>query len=88
MTPGVHALCIKNSMLMIGVVFKILLNSIVCFLQFSSSYIQIWGIIKVEVFSRFYGMYVNKYMLFFLLIDKSCQDPDRFVQLSKNNLKI
>ena len=34
---------------------RVLLNSIVCFLQFSSSYIQIRGIIKVEVFPRLYG---------------------------------
>ena len=39
----------------ISVVFKILLNSIVCFLHISSSYFQVRGIIKVEVFSRFYG---------------------------------
>ena len=39
----------KLSMLMIQVVLEILLNSIVCFLQFSSSYIQIRGIIKVAI---------------------------------------
>ena len=39
----------------IRVVFEILLNSIVCFFAFSSSYIRVRGIIKVEVFSRFYG---------------------------------
>ena len=42
-------------MLMISVVFKILLNSIVCFLHISSSYFRVRGIIKVAVFSRFYG---------------------------------
>ena len=46
--------CIKNSMLMISVIFKILLNSIVCFLHISSSYFRVRGIIKVKVFSRFY----------------------------------
>ena len=49
--------CIKNSMLMISVIFKILLNSIVCFLHISSSYFRVRGIIKVVVFSRFYGIY-------------------------------
>ena len=39
----------------ISVVFKILLNSIVCFLHISSSYFRVRGIIKVVVFSRFYG---------------------------------
>ena len=41
----------------ISVVFKILLNSIVCFLHISSSYFRVRGIIKVEVFSRFYGIH-------------------------------
>ena len=45
--------CIKNSMLMIIVIFKILLNSIVCFLHISSSYFRVRGIIKVAIFSRF-----------------------------------
>ena len=40
----------------IRVVFEILLNSIVCFFAFSSSYIQVRVIIKVELFSRFYGI--------------------------------
>ena len=35
----------------ISVLFKILLNSIVCFLHISSSYFLVRGIIKVEVFS-------------------------------------
>ena len=35
--------------------FEILLNSIVCFLQFSSSYIQDGVIIKAVVFTQFYG---------------------------------
>ena len=48
--------CIKNSKLMISVIFKILLNSIVCFLLISSSYFRVRGIIKVAVFSRFYGI--------------------------------
>ena len=46
---------IKMSLIKIRVIFEILLNSIVCFLQFSSSYIQIRVIIKVEVFPRLYG---------------------------------
>ena len=45
--------CIKNSMLMISVIFKILLNSIVCFLHIPSSYFRVRGIIKVSVFLRF-----------------------------------
>ena len=48
--------CIKNLMLMISVIFKILLNSIVCFLHISSSYFRVRGVIKVVVFSRFYGI--------------------------------
>ena len=42
----------------IRVVFEILLNSIVCFFAFSSSYIRVRVIIKVEVFSRFYGTFI------------------------------
>ena len=45
----------------IRVVFEILLNSIVSFFAFSSSYIRVRGIIKVEVFSRFDGI-LNSYM--------------------------
>ena len=37
------SLVVKNSMLMISVIFKILLNSIVCFLHISSSYFQVRG---------------------------------------------
>ncbi len=45
----------------IRVVFEILLNSIVCFFAFSSSYIQVRVIIKVELFSRFYGIILCTY---------------------------
>ena len=44
----------------IRVIFEILLSSIVCFLQFSSCYIQVRVIIKVMVFLQFYGIYTNK----------------------------
>ena len=47
---------IKMSTLKIWVIFEILLNSIVYFLQFSSGYIRVQVIIKVVVFSRFYSM--------------------------------
>ena len=46
---------IKMSTFQIRVIFEILLNSIVCFLQFSSGYIQVSVIIKVDLFSGFYG---------------------------------
>ena len=49
--------CIKNSMLMISVIFKILLNSIVYFLHIFSSYFRVQGIITVVVFLRFYSKY-------------------------------
>ena len=61
--------CIKNSMLMISVIFKILLNSIVCFLHISSSYFWVWGIIKVAVFSRFYGKYNGNIRILVLFED-------------------
>ena len=54
--PKTTRRCIKNSMLMISVIFKILLNSIVCFLRIFPSYFGVRGIIKVVVFSRFYGI--------------------------------
>ena len=47
---------IKMSSFKIRVIVEILLNSIVCFLQFSSTYIRVRLIIKVVVFSRFYGI--------------------------------
>ena len=49
---------IKMSSFKIRVILEILLNSIVCFLQFSSGYIQVSVIIKVDLFSGFYGTYV------------------------------
>ena len=52
------------SSLKIRVIFEILLNSIVCFLQFSSSYNQVRLIIKVDLFSRFYGIYLHIFELF------------------------
>ena len=52
---------IKMSTFQIRVIFEILLNSIVCFLQFSSGYIQISVIIKVDLFSGFYGIFSSGY---------------------------
>ena len=49
---------IKMSTFQIRVIFEILLNSIVCFLQFSSGYIRVRVIIKVDLFSGFYGTYL------------------------------
>ena len=48
---------IEMSSFKIRVIFEILLNSIVCFLQFSSGYIRVRLIIKVDLFSRFYGIF-------------------------------
>ena len=48
--PKTTRRCIKNSMMMISVIFKILLNSIICFLHISLSYFRVQGIIKVVVF--------------------------------------
>ena len=56
--------CIKNSILMISVIFKILQNSIVCFLDISLSYFRVQGLIKVVVFLRFYATY------FFLFLSR------------------
>ena len=57
---------IKMSTFQIRVIFEILLNSIVCFLQFSSGYIQVSVIIKVDLFSGFYGS--NNHKVFKLYI--------------------
>ena len=49
----------------IRVIFEILLNSIVCFFQFSSGYIRVRVVIKVDLFSGFYGIF--KYRRFEIL---------------------
>ena len=63
--------CIKMSMLMTRLIFEILLNSIVCFLHFFSSYIQVRVIIKVGVFLRFYGRYIISNFLNEIMIKNS-----------------
>ena len=50
--------CIKMSSILIRVIFEILLNIIVCFLHFSSSYIQVRVIFEFVVFTGLYGMYL------------------------------
>ena len=55
----------------IRVIFEILLNSIVCFLQFGSSYNQVRLKIKVDLFSRFYGNFRNVLIKWHLWIFQS-----------------
>ena len=66
---------IKLSMFKIRVIFEILLNSIVCFLQFSSGHVRVRVIIKVDLFSGFYGMFLGKFWncqkLFILQLSKT-----------------
>ena len=59
--------CIKMSMLMIRLIFEILLDSIVCFLQFSSSYFQVRSIIKVMVVNEVIILNLSKQIQTWLL---------------------